>query len=142
MKTKKKKEMRCPYCGAKVRLTTAAEVYAGKDVIYGPDEKMYVCSNYGKGCNAYVGTHKGTDIPFGMLADENLRRKRILAHRAMNRVIDAGILGKSSVYKYLADRFGMNQFHIGQSGDYYCDQTISIMNEIYEENLERGRINV
>ena len=73
---KQKKSIRCPYCGGTAVLRDASFVYGEKS--YGG--KVYVCSNYPK-CDAYVGVHPGTRIPKGTLADQELRKKRMLAHQ-------------------------------------------------------------
>lgn len=133
MKRQKKKkvyELYCPYCGAKARLTTCREIYG--DTATEPDELVYVCGNYQKGCDAYVKTYKGTNKPYGNLANAQLRKRRILAHRSMDQVIKAGIMDKHTIYDYLETTFNTprGKFHIGSSGEYYCDETIRIMNHI------------
>lgn len=132
----KKKDIYCPYCRAKARLTTFSEVYGEKAT--DPDEKIWVCGNFNKGCNAYVGTHKGTDKPFGQLANARLRRLRIDAHRAIDRVVEAGIMDKHTIYDYLETSFGFRRgkFHLGNSGEYYCQETIGIMNKILHNNAK------
>jgi hypothetical protein len=67
----------CPYCGQQARLV-------GGDVIYPhrPDlaEKWFwLCAP----CDAYVGTHKGTQIPLGTPAKADLRCARSKLHDLM-----------------------------------------------------------
>lgn len=62
----------CPYCEHEVVLVHNKEVY-GKDYGCG---NMYYCRN----CKASVGTHPGTDIPLGRLANQRLKNLKKLAH--------------------------------------------------------------
>ena len=64
MKKKRKKPMRCPYCGAPV-------VYRSADGIYHENKAgtmLYVCSRYPE-CDAYVRAQPGTSLPLGTLAN-------------------------------------------------------------------------
>ena len=117
---KQKKSIRCPYCGGTAILRDASFVYGEKS--YGG--KVYVCSNYPR-CDAYVGVHPGTRIPKGTLADQELRKKRMLAHQILTRSAE-GNLKPSRRYHWLADKFCLSdeQAHIGMFGNYMCDQVI------------------
>lgn len=66
-------EVTCPYCNAAARLADSYEVYGRS---YGP---IWICSNYPE-CDAYVGCHKGTNVPLGRLADRALRAYKKAAH--------------------------------------------------------------
>ena len=61
----------CPYCKIPSVLIESKEVY-GKD--YG---KLYICNK----CQAYVGCHKGTENALGRLANKELRRLKMEAHK-------------------------------------------------------------
>ena len=65
-----------------------------------PDNYLYVCSGY-PSCDSYIGVHKKTMRPMGTLANGDLRHKRIEAHRALNKVVQAGIMTKHGAI-YLA----------------------------------------
>ena len=136
-KKKKDKDMFCPYCGARAKLVTAKEVYGDK--AQNPDDLIYICSNYGKSCDAYVTTYPGTDKPYGFMADSELRRMRITAHKAIDRVIDSGYMSKKAIYKYLGQKLCEPDFHVGKSGIYNCQKTIKIMNDI-ANNLKKERV--
>lgn len=144
MKTKKKKkvyEVYCPYCRKRARVVTRRELYGDRKDLFFPDEKVWICGNYGKGCDALVTTYYGTEKPKGELANAALRKKRTKAHEAIEEVVNAGILDFHSVYDYLEDKFGMyhGKFHLAKSSDYYCDETIRLMNELMEQRLYEGR---
>ena len=75
----KKKQIHCPYCGAKASLRPASAVYGTATKV--PDSYLYVCDRYPR-CDSYVGAHKRTKEPMGTLANGDLRNKRIQAHIA------------------------------------------------------------
>lgn len=129
-KKKKQYELFCPYCGSRAVLSTYREVY-GLDAT-DPDEKIYVCRNFRKGCNSYVRTQKGTDIPLGVMADAKLRNMRIHAHRRISEIVDKKIMDKRSVYHYLESSFGFapGTFHLAASGEYYCMETIRLLDQV------------
>lgn len=98
----KKKQIHCPYCGAKASLRPASAVYGTATKV--PDSYLYVCDRYPR-CDSYVGAHKRTKEPMGTLANGDLRNKRIQAQsvrldvevRAYDKVaglqVDAGQAG-------------------------------------------------
>ncbi|MFR5631453.1 MAG: zinc-finger-containing protein [Monoglobales bacterium] len=113
----------CPYCGRRSVLRPAEYVY-GEDTI-DRGSMLFVCSGY-PSCKAYVGVHEGTRKPKGILADSELRNKRIRAHRALDAVVKTGRMSKDGVYIWLSSRLNIpyKQTHIGYFSDYLCDQTI------------------
>ena len=62
----------CDYCGSPVIFTSNAEVY-GREFGNG---KCYKCT----GCDSFVGTHNGTEIPLGRLANKELRELKKKCH--------------------------------------------------------------
>lgn len=124
MKTnrKKNKEMRCPYCGAKV-------VFRSADGIYRENHRrtmLYVCSRYPR-CDSYVRAHAGTDIPMGELADPALRALRRDAHHYFDQLYKTGLMTKDDAYRWLAGVVcaPQSKAHIGYLGEYYCRQVIA-----------------
>ena len=69
VKKKRKKPMRCPYCGA-LRVTDCDGDYELKP--RQGDTMLYVCSRYPE-CDAYVRVQPGKAIPLGTLANGDLR---------------------------------------------------------------------
>lgn len=115
-----KKRIRCPYCHSNAVLRPASYVY-GK----GSPGMLYVCARYPE-CDAYVGVHKATGEPLGILANGNLRNKRIKAHRVFDLIWKKRILSRPQAYHWLQDKFGLNkrQAHIALFGEYMCDEVI------------------
>ena len=71
----------CRYCGGVVHLVPATKIYGFAAKRLGiENEKFYQCQN----CNARVGCHKGSTRPFGNLANEVLRLKRMETHQVFD----------------------------------------------------------
>lgn len=121
----------CPYCGRVSVLRSAEYVYGENTITEG--SLLYVCSGY-PGCGAYVGVHEGTKKPKGMLADSELRNKRIRAHRAIDRIVRAGCMSKDGVYVWLSGRLNLpyEETHIGYFSDYLCEETIRECEKVME----------
>lgn len=135
MPKKKKKQaaarLRCPYCGKPALLRPASYVY--NDVLE-PDRYLYVCTGYPE-CDAYIGVHRGSLRPMGMLADADLRHKRIEAHRALNALWEEGYLTKRGAYIWLQNRLGLSEkeTHIGMFSYYRCEETIRECTSLLEQ---------
>lgn len=114
--------VKCSYCGAQAMLRPACAVHGEKAK---KDSQLYVCSRYPK-CNAYVGAHKNTLLPMGTLANGDLRHKRILAHKALDRLWKDGAMKKWQAYKWMEAKLGLrsDQAHIAMFSEYMCDQLI------------------
>ena len=113
MKKKQQNEkLYCPYCGGLAVLRPAEYVYGERNL--NPDNYLYVCSGY-PSCDSYIGVHKKSMRPMGTLANGDLRHKRIEAHRALNKVVQAGIMTKHGAYIWLQNRLCLREkdMHIG-----------------------------
>lgn len=66
----------CPYCGAETEFVDSKEVY-GTGMSYG---MVYLC----RPCAAYVGVHRGTNKALGRLANVELRRLKMEAHKVFD----------------------------------------------------------
>ena len=82
----------CPYCGKPAILRKASDIYKTHTL----EEYLYACSDY-PACDAYVGVHRGTLLPKGSLANKELRRKRIVAHRYFDYMCDQVISASKRV---------------------------------------------
>ena len=73
----------------------------------------------------------------GTLADKNLRKKRIAAHKALDRLWQKGYMTKEQVYIWLQSKLDMTntEMHIGKFGEYYCNRVIYECNRAYR-NLQ------
>ncbi|EBB3816506.1 hypothetical protein RPT62_001383 [Salmonella enterica] len=85
----------------------------------------WICFN----CNAWVGCHKNTKIPYGRLANKNLRSLRRELHNIFDTIWESGSLTRSGAYSWLADKLSIpiRECHIGLFNESICIQAISIL---------------
>ena len=121
MKKKQQNEkLYCPYCGGLAVLRPAEYVYGERNL-----NPITICM-------FAVVTHpvililesiKKSMRPMGTLANGDLRHKRIEAHRALNKVVQAGIMTKHGAYIWLQNRLCLREkdMHIGMFSEYRCE---------------------
>jgi hypothetical protein len=116
----------CPYCNRQAEFTTS-EAFYGRD--YGTN--IYVC----RPCNAYVGTHKNSDVPMGSLATKELREMRQLAHSRFDFLWKVGGKTRTQAYKWMANVMGLKpeEAHIGQFNLEQCKTLIRLVHEREEQ---------
>lgn len=127
---KKRKQVRCPYCGAKATLRPSSAVYGDAAKT---DGYLYVCDRYPK-CDSYVGAHKRSKLPMGILANGDLRNKRIQAHKAFDWMWKSGLMTKWQAYKWMQGKLDLSdeQAHIAMFSEYMCDRLIAECNKAYK----------
>lgn len=83
-----------------------------------------------------MGVHVGTMQPKGMLANGDLRHKRIETHRMFDAIWKNGILSRKEAYRWMQDIFALpsSQAHIGQFSDYRCDCLKAECRRVLENN--------
>lgn len=125
MKNKRTYSIHCPYCGAPAVCRSASAVYGTGTI--DPKSYLYLCSNW-PSCDAYVYAHKKDCRPMGTLANGTLRHKRILAHRALEKLRKERHMDKWAAYLWLQTRLGLdpNHAHIGMFSEQMCDHVISL----------------
>lgn len=131
---KKRKKLKCPYCGANAVLKKGNYVY-GKN---SKEEYLYVCTNYPE-CDSYVGVHAGTKLPKGTLANAELRNKRIKTHKVFDQLWKSELMTKKEAYRWMTYVTGLpvDMCHIGKFSDYRCDELVKICkNVLINNNIE------
>lgn len=110
--------VKCPYCGKQAEFVDSIEIY-GKS--YG---MAYLC----RGCDAYVGCHKGTDKPLGRLANHELRKWKMRAHAAFDLLWKCRFMRRWQAYAWLADELNVpaEQCHIGMFDVDMCQKAIDV----------------
>jgi len=120
-------------CGSPaVDLVSNARVYAGRE--YGEWPYIYLCAE----CGAYVGVHKGTDLPLGTLADKETREARKAAKEPFMRLVRQRFgSDRSAAYAWLAGRMGIGTryCHFGMFTEQQCNEVLRIINHT---NTGRG----
>jgi len=112
----------CPYCGG-------GTVLIDSKVIYGRSYGLvWACA---KGCDAYVGVHKGTKKPLGRLANKELRKAKSDAHKYFDKLWKSKAMKRKEAYKWLADNLGIptEYTHIGMFNVDTCNKVIQICKE-------------
>ena len=126
----KRVNIKCPYCGSRALLRPASVVYGARAAA--PDAPYYVCARY-PACDAYVAAHRRTRLPMGTLANAELRRQRIQAHLAFNRLWESGLMNKKQAYLWLQAKLGLpeEETHIGKFSAYRCEQVIQLCGNLF-----------
>lgn len=126
----KRVNIKCPYCGSRALLRPASVVYGSKAA--DPAAPYYVCARY-PACDAYVAAHRDTRLPMGTLAERKLRRKRIEAHKAFNRLWETELMSKKQAYRWLQAKLGLPEqdAHIGRFSLFRCEQVIRLCEEYF-----------
>lgn len=115
-------KVRCQYCCGLASLKPSMQIYKGKD-----HGLVYICENYGNGCDAYVASHKGDNLPLGTLADTTTRSARQKAHKVVDVLWREYGFARVDVYKQLANYLGVkpNNCHIGKFNATQCESAIN-----------------
>lgn len=111
----------CNYCGKRT-------AYVDSRVIYGRSYGMvYYCAR----CHAWVGVHKGTDRPLGLLADAELRKWKQFAHAVFDPLWKHGGMTRNQAYAWLSKQLDLplEETHIGMFDVERCKQVIKACNE-------------
>ncbi len=126
----KRVNIKCPYCGSRALLRPASVVYGGK--AKDPAAPYYVCAHY-PACDAYVAAHRRTRLPMGTLAGPELRRKRIQAHTAFDRLWKNGLMSKQQAYRWLQAKLDLpeQEAHIGKFSAFRCEQVIQLCGSFF-----------
>jgi len=112
----------CKYCGKFSVKVTGKEIYPHRPDLHGLT--FYQCGP----CDAYVGTHKGTDRPLGRLANKELRKAKQDAHYHFDTIWRSGEMKRKAAYKWLAGKLGIDpkDCHIGEFDEEQCYDVVNI----------------
>ena len=126
----KRVNIKCPYCGSRALPRPASVIYGLK--AYDPTAPYYVCARY-PACDSYVAAHRDTRLPMGTLANGELCRKRIKAHRAFGHLWKSGLMTKRQAYLWLQAKLGLpaEETHIGKFSLFRCEEVIRLCNSCF-----------
>jgi hypothetical protein len=124
-------EESCPYCNSAIELRDSSVIY-GKS--YGP---VWICTKY-PACDAYVGCHPGTTVPFGRMANAELREARKTAHAKFDPIWKHELLSRKDAYRELARRMGVDEIHIGESDVETCKRIAEQSEVIWHEYTQEA----
>lgn len=113
----------CSYCGKPAQLHGGRDVYPDRKDL--EDRQFWVCWD----CDAWVGCHRDSDLPFGELANEELRHARRAAHAAFDPVWQQGRMERPEAYAWLAGELGIprEECQIGLMGLASCRRVPDIV---------------
>lgn len=108
----------CPYCHIPTQYKNSIDIYG---IDYG---MIYYCPK----CHSYVGVHKGTDQAKGRLANAELRKCKIEAHRYFDKIFIRGIMKRNEAYKWLSEQLGLpsEYTHIGMFNPETCRKVVEL----------------
>lgn len=115
--------MKCPYCDKAAKLVTGIAIYPHRMDLRG--KFFWQCEP----CDAYVGTHPGTQKPLGRLANKALRGLRGKVHAAFDPVWRSRQLSRAQAYKWLASAMGISEAncHVGMFDEDQCRAALAIL---------------
>jgi hypothetical protein len=115
----------CPYCGDAAELVTGDTVYPHRADLH--SKRFYRCVP----CGARVGCHKGTDRPLGRLANAELRRAKMAAHDAFDKMWKLRRMTRNEAYGWLANELNLSrkECHIGMFDVQRCEQVVRVCGE-------------
>lgn len=116
----------CQYC-------SKPAIFTDSKVVYGRSYGMiYLCEP----CGAYVGVHKGTKTPLGILANEELRLYKKKTHAYFDPLWRSGQMTRKRAYKWLAKQMAkpIKECHIGMFGVEECKKAIDLILNYRKEN--------
>lgn len=121
----------CRYCGGEVIYVSNKEIY-GKE--YGADRgsnMCYLCVS----CKASIGVHPYTDIPLGIMADDNLKTLKKEAHALFDPIWKNGQMTRTEAYRWLAKKLGIpeRECHIGWFDEEMLMRVINGMKRLYSK---------
>ena len=114
----------CHYCGSQAELVTGAQIYPHRRDLY--KLSFYSCENGHD--KAYVGCHRGSTKPLGILEDAELRKAKYLAHKAFDLLWRDGAMTRSEANARLSKRLGIDirLCHINLFDVKLCLKTIDL----------------
>ena len=109
----------CPYCNKPAKLVNGTTIYPHRPDL--ANRRFYLCLP----CDAYVGTHEN-GIPFGTLANKELRKMRSEAHKEFDDIWKLGALSRTKAYQRLQQymKLSEQQCHIGMFNIQQCQQVL------------------
>jgi hypothetical protein len=125
----------CNYCDAVVEIDISQRIYGPKSQDYG---LVHVCTN--ENCGAYVGCHKDTDTPKGLLANAVTRAYRMAAHAVIDPLWRKKMYERAEVYRILGEKMGVESFHVGNFDADQCVEVIRIAKSMYPSGGEQSNV--
>ena len=123
----------CDYCNRPAELVNGATLYPHRrDLVR---LLFYRCEP----CGAWVGTHRGSTVPLGRLANAELRRAKQAAHSAFDPLWKSRRMSRSEAYAWLAKALGVSlaNCHIGMFDVEGCRAVVAAVAALRTEGPAR-----
>lgn len=128
-------KVKCDYCDNPAQLVDSKIVYKQSH------GKLWYCEP----CGAWVGCHRGTDVPLGRLANAMLRRWRIEAHATFDPLWKELVTelkftkahARNLSYAWLAKKMGIPR-HECHMGMFDVDQCREVIRICFVEDFDVG----
>ncbi len=113
--------VKCPYCQKEAEKVAGDVLYPSRPEL--ATKQFYRCQP----CDACVGCHPTTGLPFGALANRALRRARMATHEAFDPLWEEGGMSRSEAYDWLSKELGISkdECHMGKFDEATCGRAIS-----------------
>ena len=114
--------VKCDYCAKQADFVTGEKVYPHRPDLH--RKTFYMCEP----CGAWVGCHRNNGEPFGRLANAELRRWKMAAHRAFDPLWKEGPFDRNKAYKWLANQLEIKRAdcHIGMFDIEMCRRVVTV----------------
>ncbi len=124
------RDVRCD-CGTMCHLIEAKWAYSQQAVINNNLQGRYYyrCPV----CGAMVGTHIGTNIPYGTPVNKETAAMRAKTHNLMEKMINTNNLEKTDVYHYLVSKFpskSIEKVHVGYFDNASCQKAMNFLQNV------------
>ncbi len=106
----------CADCGSAMKLRSSR---------FGP---FYGCVDYPR-CRGTHGAHKATGEPLGVPANRETKAARGRAHAAFDPLWNSGSMTRREAYKWLAERLGTDEAHMGEMDVETCERVVEACRE-------------
>ena len=129
--------MRCPVCGAPLKMVPEAEMGFRFTAQGKRRFDFYWCCSKFPECNTYAPADNATKKPWGKLAGPTLRHKRMCIHHWEEHLVTGGSYtrpGFRAMISYLVGTPSVVQTHVRNITEMECDTILNYMRQLYENN--------
>jgi len=113
------------------RLSSGKEIYPHRKDLY--NLPFWVCDS----CKNYVGTHRGTTNPLGVIPSKEIRQLRQKIHLLLDPLWKMGKIKRSVLYKEISERIGKEYHTAHIKSIEEGNNIINIIKEIMNEENEK-----
>lgn len=123
-------KVECPYCHKLAKLVDSRVIYKTRS-----NGMIYYCSD----CDAYVGCHRGTSIPLGVMSNRRARQWKIRAHKAFDHIWKHKYMYRSQAYLWLSVKMNipLDQTHIGMFDVDRCKQVVNLCTDFIKNQEDK-----